>query len=397
MAEYEVTGVRYQMGDDLPFEERTERAESFIRTLKIGEPLILAAEPDNPKDCEAIAVYRGFTRRVGYIKHESCKEIRPLLDAAGQCDAVVSGDDGHVTFFVTIPSAPERVELPTHRERVLPDSPLPQGVGLEYSDEERALQIVAPRIAAIELTADSIGTMLSMAELYIPLAAVSMSYDDYYWRDRVSRQLRKAAQMNLPADEKQRAEGLYSRMRRIMGDSHRTSERPWLKVFERQLAVLRGQAQLFEKFEMYASLSKGGLSAVVGRLRSWFEEMPRVELRDPHDHAALAEALSYMGVSRRELYDVYAAVLLLERYDTDNSQRELIKKLEPIFYESASDAEAFLVSIQGMKPKQITERVNQLVDARKISEKRKNRDLWQVLHDYGIYTPTESNWNMQVK
>ena len=208
MAEYEVTGVRYQMGDNMTLEERTQAAEDFIRTLQNGEPLILAAEPDNPKDCEAIAVYKDFTRRVGYIKHESCKDIKPLLDATGQCDAVVSGDDGHITFFVEVPNAPESVVLPTQRARVLPESPLPQGIGLAFSDEERALQIVAPRIATMKLTADNISMLLLMAERYIPLAAVSLSYDDDYWRDRVQVQLRKATRMKLPDEQKQRVKQL---------------------------------------------------------------------------------------------------------------------------------------------------------------------------------------------
>ena len=97
MAEYEVTGVRYQMGKGLTMEERTRMAEAFIRSLRVGTPLMLEAEPDNPKDCEAIAVYADF-RRVGYIKRECCAEVRSLLDADGQGDAVVSGNDGHVTF-----------------------------------------------------------------------------------------------------------------------------------------------------------------------------------------------------------------------------------------------------------------------------------------------------------
>lgn len=320
MAEYEVTGVRYQMGDNLSMEERTLLAEDFIKGLKVGTPLILAAEPDNPKDSEAIAVYMDFTRRVGYIKHESCKELKPLLDATGQCDAVVSGDDGHVTFFVEVPNAHESVVLPTQRARVLPESPLPQGIGLAFSDEERALQIVAPRIAAMKLTAENINMLLSMVEHYIPLSAVSLSYDDDYWRDRVQLQLRKATRMKLPEGQKKQVKQFYDQLHNIIGDFHRTHEHPQQQVFERQLNQLRTQNQLFEKFEKFASLSKDGLAATVCRLRTWFEEMPRVELRDPQDHGMLAETLSYMGVSRRELYDVYAAVLLLEKYGdmTDN-------------------------------------------------------------------------------
>ena len=325
MAEYEVTGVRYQMGDNMTLEERTQAAREFIKTLQNGEPLILVAEPDNQKDCEAIAVYKDFTQKVGYIKHERCKDIKPLLDAAGLCDAVVSGNDGHVTFYVEIPNAPENVVLPIERARVLPESPLPQGCGLAFSEEERILQIVAPRIAAMKLTADDIDKLLSMTERYIPLSAVSLSYDDDYWRDRVLQKLREATKMELPDEQKQRVKQLHDQLNNITGDFHRAHEHPQHQVFERQLTQLRAQTELFEKFEKYASASKDGLSAAVERLRTWFEEMPHVQLRDPKDHESLAETLSYMGVSRRELYDVYAAVLLLEKYGnaTDHKAEKL--------------------------------------------------------------------------
>ena len=42
MAVYEVTGVRYQMSDDMTLEERTQAAEEFIKTLQNGEPLSIA-------------------------------------------------------------------------------------------------------------------------------------------------------------------------------------------------------------------------------------------------------------------------------------------------------------------------------------------------------------------
>lgn len=327
MAEYEVTGVRYQMGDKMTLEERTQAAKEFISTLQNGEPVILMAEPDNQKDCEAIAVYKDYTRKVGYIKHERCKDIKPLLDAAGQCDAVVSGNDGHVTFYVEIPNAPENVVLPIERARVLPESPLPQGCGLAFSEEERILQIVAPRIAAMKLTADNIDKLLSMTERYIPLSAVSLSYDDDYWRDRVLQKLRKATRMKLPDEQKQRVKQLHDQLNKIIGNLHRFHEHPQHHIFEQQLTKLRAQTELFEKFEKYASASKDGLSAAVERLRTWFEEMPHVELRDPKDHGMLAEALSYMGVSRRELYDVYAAVLLLEKYgNATDHKAEILKE-----------------------------------------------------------------------
>lgn len=75
----------------------------------------------------------------------------------------------------------------------------------------------------------------------------------------------------------------------------------------------------------------------------------------------------------------------------------LTSQLKHMFFGSEEETRSFLLEIQGMKPKQITARVNQLVGEKKLSEVSCHRDLWKVLHDCGIYTPTESNWNQQVR
>ena len=82
--------------------------------------------------------------------------------------------------------------------------------------------------------------------------------------------------------------------------------------------------------------------------------------------------------------------------ETEEPSSAIVDRLKPIFYGSEQEARAFLKSIQGMKPTQITDKVNQLVDEKKISDLSKHRDLWKVLHDCGIYIRSESNWNMQV-
>ena len=83
--------------------------------------------------------------------------------------------------------------------------------------------------------------------------------------------------------------------------------------------------------------------------------------------------------------------------ELDEQQQDVVEKLKPMFYGQLEDAKAFLVSIQGMKPTHITDKVNQLVSEKKISDMSKHRDLWKVLHDSGIYDKSESNWNQQVK
>ena len=50
MAEFEVTGVRYRMGDGLTEKESTPLAEAFLKDLKVGTPVTLLADGTNPVD-----------------------------------------------------------------------------------------------------------------------------------------------------------------------------------------------------------------------------------------------------------------------------------------------------------------------------------------------------------
>ncbi len=75
---------------------------------------------------------------------------------------------------------------------------------------------------------------------------------------------------------------------------------------------------------------------------------------------------------------------------------EIVSKLKPIFYGNEAEARNFLATIRSMKATQITNLVNQYVRENKISELSCHRDLYNVLHDYGLYKHSESNWNQQV-
>ena len=56
----------------------------------------------------------------------------------------------------------------------------------------------------------------------------------------------------------------------------------------------------------------------------------------------------------------------------------------------------FVRMARHLQPKQITELVNAWVKQRKISELSSRRNLWRPLHEHGIYTRSESNWNRQI-
>ena len=86
-----------------------------------------------------------------------------------------------------------------------------------------------------------------------------------------------------------------------------------------------------------------------------------------------------------------------ERKGVIERRKELVEKLKNMFFGDEKKIDDFLKDIMHMKAQEITNRVNLLVSKRVISDMARKRDLWQVLHDYGLYDKTEANWNQQVK
>ena len=181
--------------------------------------------------------------------------------------------------------------------------------------------MIAPRLLRLAVSAETAGALLDLAERYMPLSRLSFSREDDCWRDHILKQLRKACRLALPENLKARLEQLYRELHETVGDFHSTHEHWQPKMFDSQLELLRSQADgeggLFSRFEKYMEDKPD----IMGSLAAWFGAMPHVELRDYKDHGSLAERLSYMHVSRRELYEVYAAVLLLDKYGSNISVR----------------------------------------------------------------------------
>ena len=333
MAEYEVTGVRYRMGDGLTIEESTPLAEAFIKTLKVGTPVTLLADGTNPDDRNAIAVFRE-EKHVGYISKTRCEAVLPLLDDDGRCEAKVSGNDGHVTFFIEIEDATDACASPMKRERQLPVFPLQKTVHLNYLPEEMSLMAFAPQVVRFSLDEKSptlledVRAYINKVEKFIPLSGLSFCIEDNLWRDDVLKMLRKACRLQLPESEKEQLNQLRIRLGEVVGDFHCCYDDVLLRIFERQLEMLKKQAEgkdgLFHLYER----SFDGKPVEVERLVGWFKEMPDIRLYDYHDHKLLVRTLNYLRISRRELYDVYAALLLIGRYGGEEDENPQVAEKE---------------------------------------------------------------------
>lgn len=416
MTEFTVTGIRYQFPSELTYEERTEAAKQYVASLRKGTPVVLVAEPENPMDANAIAVYIDY-ERMGYIDKEETPMVHTLLDENQQCDALVERNDGHITLFLTIPGAAEKPHVMNSRPRILPPSPLGEEVRMPFTKAESTLQLVATRLLKTEPKQENLQQLLSLSARYVSLLKLSICHDDCVWLNSIRKKLDKVSLLSgewtMTKEQADTLNDIYKKVRACAGDMHRTSDHWPERVFKQQLSTIRGDksitGHLFSKYcqtflsgKDFAEADKQRMNLELERLHLWLQEMPWSELRNPADLDAMALKVNYLGLSRTELYDLFCVILIVEKLDEildggSFCMEEVTGQLLPIFYNNKAAVRDFLSNCLRMKSTQITDMVNRLVKDRVISDQSKGRDLWQVLHDYGIYTKTESNWNMRVK
>lgn len=415
MTEFTITGIRFQMGDHLSFDEATEAAKQFVAGIKKGQQVMLVAEPENPIDQNAIAAYINY-ERIGYIDKEETEELLPLLDENHQCDAIVERTDGHVTFFISIPGATEKLKTRGSRHRVLPESPLGDSVYMSYTKAESKLQLIASRLSGIDINKDNLQEIICLAEHYVELLKISICHDDSLWMNKIAKKMHKICslrqELGMTEAELEKVSFIYNKVHEAVGDMHCTVEHWPERVFVEHLERLRKDESvnrhLYKKYcdaylggKDFSEADKTIVAEEHQRLYDWLKSMKWSELRNPKDLQAMGLKVNYLKLSRRELYDLYSVLLLVEKLEpqqgTTDCQNDIVMQLKPIFFGNEQEAKDFYDAIQGMKPKQITERVNQLVAERKISGLSKHRPLWTVLHNCGLYTKSESNWNQQVK
>lgn len=110
MTDYSIVGIRFQMGDQLTYQEQTEAAARFVAKLEVGQRVLLVAEPENPWDASAVAAYIDY-ERIGYVNKEETAEVHQLLGS--RCSSVRPQWRGR-TIASTSPSpSPVRPKSPS--------------------------------------------------------------------------------------------------------------------------------------------------------------------------------------------------------------------------------------------------------------------------------------------
>lgn len=136
--------------------------------------------------------------------------------------------------------------------------------------------------------------------------------------------------------------------------------------------------------------------------KAWYEHLPEL-LKNLHADNINVQApgsINYMGGQHAHLHQASATTAQpnenRQSAEPSTEDEEILDRLAPIFFGIRAEADSFLRRIRGMKPTDITQLVTRLVKERKISDKSYRRDLWTVLHDHGLYTRSEANWNSQI-
>ena len=387
MTEFTITGIRFQMGDHLSFDEATEAAKQFVAGLKRGQQVMLVAEPENPIDQNAIAAYIDY-ERIGYIDKEETEELHPLLDENHQCDAIVERTDGHVTVFISIPGATENTKTQTSRHRILPESPFGDSVYMPYTKAESKLQLIASRLSGIDINKENLQEIIRLAEHYVQLLKISICHEDILWMNKIAKKLNEVCMshqaLGMSEAETENISNIYNKVREAVGDMHRTVEHWPERVFADHLERLRKDesinCHLYRKYcdaflsgKTFSEVDKTKVAEEHQRLCNWLKGMKWSELRNPQDLQAMGLKVNYLKLSRRELYDLYSVLLLIEQLKPMlkgmiANQDVIVEKLRPIFFGDNHAANGFLMDIQDMKPTQITDKVNKMVKEKKISE-----------------------------
>ena len=153
-------------------------------------------------------------------------------------------------------------------------------------------------------------------------------------------------------------------------------------------------------------------SAMVGELQTIEECLKRLPADlyyQTNQFGALMHRLLYLHVPRQKLTMLLSALVLRHLLReplglADEHQAAAVAEVDsyllwqmtPVFNGNTDDAREFLMLVRGQLPTEITHLVCLWVRNKRICRTHCHRRLWTILHEAGIYKPTESNWNMQV-
>lgn len=282
---------------------------------------------------------------------------------------------------------------------------------LEATPEESRLEI-SLKVALSELRRGSKAGKRTMME-HLMLVLHLMQWDVSHETQEQLSQIRRLVQQHPDSDVRALAPQLRHDLT-ALGSRERTRQ-----FRDCYLPHLRSGVATQRMYRQWCAIHADELSNPHQRKPAMVRELQAIEdclKRLPADlyyqtnqFGALMHRLLYLHVPRQKLTMLLSALvlrhLLREQLGLADEHQAavvaevdnyLVWQLVPVFQGNADYAREFLTLVRGQLPTEITHLVCLWVKSNRICRTHCHRRLWTILHEAGIYKPTESNWNMQV-
>lgn len=317
MAIFTIAGLRYYCGDHATKEQRDAAAESYLASVPAGATFWLKAEPSNKYDPLAVAVYDEDMCRRGHVSGADAAECHRYL-SRGIAEASFVDHDGHVTYRLAVEGEPEG-EAPQAAEWV--PSPLRGKAWLQVRDEEERRTMLLGILYRTPVDPATAAKLLGWVERCVELTNETLCGTDI--RGNIALMSRlvmledEAEALGLGAEHIARIKRSRALLADRLGDL--TAEGGFSHIMRRQLAALRLTArQPGGLFAQYDALPPAD-DISIDSLRRWLAEVVLTEAFDDAD--TLARTIRYARLEVDQLYEVYAAMLLIERAANKECER----------------------------------------------------------------------------
>ena len=320
---FEITGIRFQM-KGANKDEQTTQAEQFIDSLTFPCQVMLMREMDNIYSSHAIAVYHEC-RKVGYVSENNTMD---LLEACsfGQLssplEAQVTGIAGHISLTGHV-DVPDGASSEKNRARVLDSSPF--HITIPFVEEDHQLELLAHMILKKKYNSENIKKFIQRLGKFTQMHAVSVCDCDCSYLGKILYKVKEIITENpsLPHFTLLRLKVYEKRLQELVSQVHSVGE--MLQFFEDRLARLRNFYstgiksfyKLYDEFYFKVPLSIASeklVRAELERLKEWLNHLPNgIFGAQDVDKEFVVAKLRYLHLSRQEMYEVMATILLVER------------------------------------------------------------------------------------
>ena len=279
---------------------------------------------------------------------------------------------------------------------------------LDCSDDDRRLD-VSLKVAMAELQHNGCINKLTLLEhlnRIIRLATWDVSRETQQQLEQIRRLVGSHADLDIRALAPQLRHTLSA-----LGSKKRTREFQdtyWpLLCQSTEAERMRQQWCAFHKADLTdITLWHQTISQQSEAIEACLAQLPAELCYQKDQFGQLMHRLLYLNIPRRQLLMLLSALVLrqylrrqLELSDADptsllnKEELRLTHQLAPLFFGNIENARDFLLHAKGKRAQDITSLVTLWVKDKRISAASCHRPLWAILHEAGIYTATESNWN----